>query len=64
MFTKRHYEAIAKRLAIERKNELPNTTYTLKELVRWLSELFEEDNLEKFDIDRFVKACGGEIEIE
>jgi hypothetical protein len=55
LFTAKHYEAIGKSLAVEAVNELPQSTYSLKEMVNWLSEFFKADN-PKFNEKEFWKV--------
>jgi hypothetical protein len=50
MFTKQHFEAIAKLS----KASNANTKY---EFVQDLAKLFQEDN-DRFNVSKFYKACG------
>jgi hypothetical protein len=50
MFTKKHYEAIAKLIK-------ESTAQTKYQLAQDLAKLFQQDN-ERFSFKKFAKACG------
>jgi hypothetical protein len=56
MFTRRHYEAVARALSAARVAAGPKRNPNLHEIEAALAWLFEEDN-ERFDRRRFFEAC-------
>jgi hypothetical protein len=53
MFTKQHYEAIAK---IINRHTSANGSIKKHELTRGLADMFEQDN-ERFSREKFLVAC-------